>query len=172
MTRLTHTLFATAALCLCAVSAQAGDMQDLVDQCTTDASSARAVLACTELSRHADSDTLQGQIIAKRALHRVALGNHAAAASDFDRAAQLTQDPAMASLGTAFAAVSDRDLATAQARFEDCGAQGSLASVAHYGLGLTHDMAGRPDEARASFQQALALRPDWDVAAEKVRRLG
>ena len=170
--RITKALLLGAALFASAGTAQASDTQSLLDSCITGESSNRAVMACTKLVRQTVDARVQGELIATRAAHRVAMGNHKAAARDFDHAAALTDDRAMASLSDGFAAIGTRDLATAQARFEDCGKRGDVAPMAAYGLGVTHDMAGRSAEARDSFQQALLLKPEWALAQERLRKLG
>jgi Tfp pilus assembly protein PilF len=104
-------------------------------------------------------------------LHQLALGRHDDAAKDFSRAGILSDDLAIESLGHGFAAMMDNDLATARRKFEDCNNQGSIAPLAEYGLGLTHQMAGETDAAREAYTRALTLRPGWVAVSEQMATL-
>lgn len=187
MTTAIKATFATAALLLAsATTAQAGDpakllggelagtseVQRLVDSCEAAESTSRAVRACTKLIKMAPTSETRGAFTTRRALHRLALGEFERAAADFDRAGRLTGNESLGSLGTGYAALMDSDLTTARAQFEDCTSRAGLAPLAHYGLGLTYQAAGRNADARDSYQEALALRPGWSPAQAQMQTLG
>jgi tetratricopeptide (TPR) repeat protein len=147
-------------------------LQVSLNECLSTESSSRAIRACSKsLRAAAPNDDVRSQLYTRRALHQLALGRHDDAAKDFSRAGNLSSDRAIESLGHGFAAMMDNDLATARRKFEDCNNQGSIAPLAEYGLGLTHQMAGETDAAREAYTRALNLRPGWVAVSEQMATL-
>ena len=153
-------------------SALAGSSSALIADCTSDTPSSRAVRACTKASRLANTSEVKGELIARRGLHRLALGQYEKAGTDFERAGSLTGDTSLASLGTGFAAMMEQDQPRARAAFDDCRTAGPLAPLAQLGLGMSFQMSGETTEAREAYSRALDLRPGWDAAAEQLASLG
>ena len=153
-------------------SALSGQSSALIADCTADTASSRAVRACTKAARLANTSDVRGELIARRGLHRLALGQYDKAGNDFERAGSLTGDTSLASLGTGFAAMMEKDLPRARSAFEDCGNAGALAPLAQYGLGLSYQMSGDHGMARQAYATALEMRPGWAVASEQLASLG
>lgn len=148
------------------------EAQTDLTRCLSDESSSRAVRSCTKSLRAATpNDDVRAHIYTRRALHRLALGRFDDASGDFSRAAELKGDASLASVGDGFAAMMDSDLSTAREKFKDCSQSASVAPLAAYGLGLTHQMAGETLEARDAYQQALTLRPGWDAVEVQIETL-
>lgn len=147
-------------------------IQRMLDSCQTAESSTRAVIDCSKLIRMSPDSEVRARLLTQRAVHRIALGKHKAAAKDFRFAAELTDDARLDALGDGFTAVASADYDAARDAFEDCTGRKGLAPVAHYGLGLAYSLSGDDGQARESFQQALVLRPGWAPAERGVQSLG
>lgn len=147
-------------------------LQASLSECLSTESSSRAIRACTKsLRAAAPNDDVRSQLYTRRALHQLALGRHDDAAKDFSRAGDLSDDRGIELLGHGFAAMMNNDLTTARRKFEDCNNEGSVAPLAEYGLGLTHQMAGETDAARDAYTRALNLRPGWVAVSEQMATL-
>jgi len=154
------------------ISSVSSASQVTLNDCLSEDSSSRTIRACSRAIRNAaPNDQVRAQLYTRRALHRMALGRHDDAATDFTRAGQLTENSGLESLGHGFAAMMNNDLTTARRKFEDCNNQGNIAPLAEYGLGLTYQMAGETDEARDAYARALTLRPGWVAVAEQMATL-
>ncbi len=153
-------------------TALSGQSSALIADCTSETASSRAVRACTKAARLANTPDVRGELIARRGLHRLALGQFDKAGTDFERAGSLTGDTSLASLGTGFAAMMEKDLPRARSAFDDCSNFGPLAPLAQYGLGLSYQMSGDTGMAREAYAAALEMRPGWAVATEQLASLG
>lgn len=144
----------------------------LVDDCLSPDSSSRAIRACTKVMRaSAPNKDIRARLLTQRAVHQMALGRFDAAAKDFTRAGELSGDAGLESMGHGFVAMLDEDLSSARANFEDCTRTASVAPLAEYGLGLTHQMAGETQAAADAYDRALALRPQWSAVTEQIETL-
>jgi tetratricopeptide (TPR) repeat protein len=147
-------------------------LQQTLSQCLSEDSSSRAIRACTKTIRaSAPNADARAHLYTRRALHKMALGRFDDAAGDFDRAADLSGNDDLGTLGQGFAAMMDQDLTTAMASFESSNDNAATAPLAEYGLGLTYQMAGDSDEARKAYERALELRPGWTAVSERVEQL-
>lgn len=154
------------------LSSVSSTAQSDLQNCLAEKSSSRAVRACTKTLKNVVPDAeIKAQLYTRRALHRLALGHHEAAARDFTQVGDLTGDSSLEALGHGFVAMLDQDLGTARRKFEDCNNRGSVAPLAEYGLGLTFQMAGESEEARAAYTRALDLRPGWTAVVEQIATL-
>ncbi|MGB3454792.1 MAG: tetratricopeptide repeat protein [Litorimonas sp.] len=143
-------------------------LQQTLEDCLSEDSSSRAIRACTKTLRAAPpNDDLRANLYTRRALHKMALGRFDEAATDFDRAGAVSGAEDMAALGQGFAAMMDRDLASAKSVFE----AKPGTPLAAYGLGLTHQMAGNDAEARKAYERALELRPGWVAVTDRMDAL-
>lgn len=154
------------------VNAGSAATNALLEQCLSEDSSSRAIRSCTKLLRAAGpNETVRAQILARRGLHKMAMGRFEEATTDFTRSGDLADHEGLATLGQGFAAMLDNDIVTAKAKFEDCNNAGEIAPLAEYGLGMTYQMSGDQDRARLAFERALELRPGWDAAEEQMALL-
>lgn len=149
-----------------------GEQNQMVERCLGNESSSRAVRACTDFIRQSvPDDELRASLHMRRGLHQLALGRYEKAGEDFNRAAELDDSQGYASLGGGFAAIMQDDWKSARENFEDCSSRPALAPLAKYGMGLTYQMTGDTDEARGAYEQALVLRPEWDIVIEQLDTL-
>jgi tetratricopeptide (TPR) repeat protein len=143
-------------------------MQDTLNDCLSDESSSRAIRACSKaINASIPNSDIRSQLYIRRALHKMALGRFDGASMDFARAGELSGNADLTALGQGFSAMFSNDLDEAEARFAESQDDTQLAPLAHYGLGMTHHMAGEADEARAEYDRALTLRPDWQAVKDK-----
>ncbi|WP_298918336.1 tetratricopeptide repeat protein [uncultured Algimonas sp.] len=142
------------------------------NDCVATESSSRAIRACSKLIRASGaSEDVRAQLYTRRALHKMALGRFDSASDDFSRAGDLSGDTGLASLGQGFAAIDDNNLSSARASFRDDSTEGRTAVLAEYGLGLTYQMEGKDADARAAYERALAINPEWRVPSERLETL-
>lgn len=144
-------------------------VQEWIDDCLSEASSSKAIRACSKLIKAAPpKDDVKANLYTRRALHKMSLGRFEEASSDFRRAGDLSENADMASLGNGFTAMFKNDLETARTSFAESRDTDTLAPLAAYGLGLTHEMDGNTEAARAAYEDALKLRPNWGTVQQKV----
>lgn len=134
--------------------------------------SSRSIRACTKAYRASvPSYEIRSDILTRRGLLRLSSGKMQEATRDFDKAARLSNDNEFANLGQGFAALLEKDAATAMARFSACADHESAAPLAAYGLALTLEMTGDREGAVKAYQHALSLRPGWAAAKENLSNL-
>lgn len=154
------------------LSSTSSVVQEWIDDCLADESSSKAIRACSKLIKAAPPrDDVKASLYTRRALHKMALGRFDDAAFDFQRSGEMSDSAEMATLGTGFAAMFQNDLETARTSFAESQDTERLAPLAAYGMGLTYEMNGDKTAARAAYEDALELRPDWKTVQEKVTEL-
>ena len=147
-------------------------VQEWIDDCLSEISSSKAIRACSKLIKGAPpKDDLKANLYTRRALHKMSLGRFDDASTDFRRAGEFSENSDMAALGNGFAAMFQNDLETARHQFAESQDTEQLAPLAAYGMGLTYEMDGDAEAARAAYEDALELRPSWDAVQEKVTDL-
>ncbi len=132
--------------------ATAVQVEKMIDRCVGSEADNHAIMACTKLMRLTVDADVKASLMTQRAMHRVEQGNHKAAASDFERAAELSSSASLQALAEGFESVAREDYAMAQASFQNCMSDGDVAVLAEYGLSLTYAMAGESHESVLTSQ--------------------
>lgn len=133
--------------------------------------SSKAVGACTKSLRIvAPSWDLKSDIYTRRALLYVSSGRYDKASRDFKSAAKLNKQNEFAYLGQGFAAMLDEDYQEALSYFENCMDHDKAAPLAIYGRAMTHELKGNLMAAKADYQLASEMRPNWDAPQIELAR--
>lgn len=99
-------------------------------------------------------------------------GDLAKAVGDFDAALALDASVAEAFLNRGNSRFLARDYGAALADYERALGLGvSKPWAAWYNIGLVHDARKEKDKAREAYEKALALKPDFALAREKLERI-
>lgn len=154
------------------LSQTSSQSQIIMRDCLSPDSSSRAVRACTKAIKASVAvPEIRSELYAKRGLHQLNMGRFAKASRDFAAAGRLDGENALAALGAGFTALREERLAEARAYFDRCRDDEAAFALAQYGVGMSYQMEGRAEDARAAYRHALELRPGWQAPAELLAQL-
>lgn len=137
-----------------------------------DAAPAKAIRACTKAYKASIPNyDLKSDILTRRGWLQLSDGNYDRASRDFKSAAKLNNVNEIAFLGEGFAAMMQKDYATAIDYFNDCMTHNKAAPLAYYGLGMTKELTGDKSGALEAYTKAAKLRPDWQAPREELLRI-
>ncbi len=152
-------------------SSAAQDLQNCL-QSDMELASSKAIRACSKAYKvSAPNYEVRSDILTRRGLLQLSAGRFDKASRDFKSAARLNDDNEFAYLGNGYAAIMQKDYASAAQYFNDCASHKDAAPLALYGLGLTKELSGDMTGAVESYRKAAAMRPDWQTPREELARL-
>lgn len=134
--------------------------------------SSKAIRACSKAYRDSIPDfDVRSDILTRRGLLQLSAGRFEKAGRDFEKAARLSGENEFAYLGQGYAAMMERDYASAEKLFKDCSSHDKAAPLAIYGLAMTKELSGDLSAARFGYQRATEMRPDWKAPRAELARM-
>ncbi len=154
------------------VSAESMKNLNVCFQSDMQIASSRAIRACSKAYKASIANyDVRSRILTRRGLLQLSAGRFDKASRDFQSASKLNNENEFAYLGQGYAALMQKDYATAEQRFNDCTSHKAAAPLAIYGLAMTEEMRGNMKAAKTGYQQAAALNPEWSAPRVELARI-
>lgn len=154
------------------VSAEATENLNTCFQSDTQIASSKAIRACSKAYKVSIANyDVRSRILTRRGLLQLSAGRFDKASRDFQSAAKLNNENEFAYLGQGYAALMQKDYASAAKYFNDCTSHRAAAPLAMYGLGMAQELRGDTQAAKDSYAEAASMRPDWAAPKTELARI-